>query len=54
MQMAKKLYIETHGCQMNEYDSSRMVDLLGRTPAPGSHGKPGRSRRDPPQHLLIR
>ncbi|MBC9249278.1 tRNA (N6-isopentenyl adenosine(37)-C2)-methylthiotransferase MiaB [Pseudomonas alcaligenes] len=29
VQMAKKLYIETHGCQMNEYDSSRMVDLLG-------------------------
>ncbi|PTU74071.1 tRNA (N6-isopentenyl adenosine(37)-C2)-methylthiotransferase MiaB [Pseudomonas mangrovi] len=27
--MPKKLYIETHGCQMNEYDSSRMVDLLG-------------------------
>ncbi|WP_339490175.1 tRNA (N6-isopentenyl adenosine(37)-C2)-methylthiotransferase MiaB [Pseudomonas sp. EL_65y_Pfl2_R95] len=27
--MSKKLYIETHGCQMNEYDSSRMVDLLG-------------------------
>ncbi|WP_097460474.1 tRNA (N6-isopentenyl adenosine(37)-C2)-methylthiotransferase MiaB [Mangrovitalea sediminis] len=26
--MAKKLYIKTHGCQMNEYDSSRMVDLL--------------------------
>jgi len=29
VRMAKKLYIETHGCQMNEYDSSRMVDLLG-------------------------
>ena len=27
--MTTKLYIETHGCQMNEYDSSRMVDLLG-------------------------
>ena len=27
--MAKKLFIETHGCQMNEYDSSRMADLLG-------------------------
>ena len=26
--MSKKLFIETHGCQMNEYDSSRMVDLL--------------------------
>ncbi len=27
--MTKKLYIKTHGCQMNEYDSSRMADLLG-------------------------
>ncbi|MFT6051671.1 MAG: tRNA-2-methylthio-N6-dimethylallyladenosine synthase [Halioglobus sp.] len=26
--MTKKLYIKTHGCQMNEYDSSRMGDLL--------------------------
>ncbi|MBT8148796.1 MAG: hypothetical protein HKO71_02345, partial [Pseudomonadales bacterium] len=25
---AKKLYIQTHGCQMNEYDSARMADLL--------------------------
>lgn len=24
----KKLFIKTHGCQMNEYDSSRMQDLL--------------------------
>jgi len=24
----KKLYIETYGCQMNEYDSARMADLL--------------------------
>ncbi len=27
----KKLYIQTHGCQMNEYDSSRMRDLLGES-----------------------
>ncbi|MCW4152444.1 MULTISPECIES: tRNA (N6-isopentenyl adenosine(37)-C2)-methylthiotransferase MiaB [Halomonadaceae] len=27
--MAKKLFIKTHGCQMNEYDSSRMADMLG-------------------------
>lgn len=27
--MSRKLFIETHGCQMNEYDSSRMADLLG-------------------------
>ena len=24
----KKLFIETHGCQMNEYDSARMADVL--------------------------
>ncbi|MFB2578230.1 tRNA (N6-isopentenyl adenosine(37)-C2)-methylthiotransferase MiaB [Acinetobacter sp. c2-A9] len=29
----KKLYIETQGCQMNEYDSHRMADLLN-----DSHG----------------
>ncbi|TXR52159.1 tRNA (N6-isopentenyl adenosine(37)-C2)-methylthiotransferase MiaB [Reinekea thalattae] len=29
----KKLFIKTHGCQMNEYDSSRMGDLLN-----DSHG----------------
>ncbi len=27
----KKLYIKTHGCQMNEYDSARIADLLGET-----------------------
>jgi len=26
--MADKLYIKTHGCQMNEYDSSRIADVL--------------------------
>lgn len=31
--MTKKLFIKTHGCQMNEYDSDRMADLLG-----DSHG----------------
>lgn len=29
--MAKKLFIQTHGCQMNEYDSARMADLLGES-----------------------
>ncbi|MFC6670068.1 tRNA (N6-isopentenyl adenosine(37)-C2)-methylthiotransferase MiaB [Marinobacterium aestuariivivens] len=29
--MAKKLFIKTHGCQMNEYDSARMADLLGES-----------------------
>jgi tRNA-2-methylthio-N6-dimethylallyladenosine synthase len=26
--MVNKLYIKTHGCQMNEYDSARMADVL--------------------------
>ncbi|MEN1939871.1 tRNA (N6-isopentenyl adenosine(37)-C2)-methylthiotransferase MiaB [Luteimonas sp. MJ174] len=25
---ARKLFIQTHGCQMNEYDSARMADVL--------------------------
>jgi len=29
--MSKKVFIKTHGCQMNEYDSARMVDLLGES-----------------------
>ena len=29
--MSRKLYIKTFGCQMNEYDSSRMADLLHNT-----------------------
>ncbi|MEY2632273.1 MAG: (dimethylallyl)adenosine tRNA methylthiotransferase, partial [Pseudomonadota bacterium] len=26
--MAKKLYIRTFGCQMDEYDSDKMADVL--------------------------
>lgn len=26
--MVNKVYIKTHGCQMNEYDSSKMLDVL--------------------------
>lgn len=28
--MTKKLYIKTFGCQMNEYDSDKMVDVLAK------------------------
>src|SRR3569832_2204792 len=31
--MSKKLYIKTYGCQMNEYDSAMMADVLA-----ASHG----------------
>ncbi len=31
--MSRKLYIKTYGCQMNEYDSARMLDVLAK-----SHG----------------
>ena len=30
-EQVKKLYIKTHGCQMNEYDSARMADMLGES-----------------------
>ncbi|MFT7675669.1 MAG: tRNA-2-methylthio-N6-dimethylallyladenosine synthase, partial [Gammaproteobacteria bacterium] len=26
--MRGKVYIKTHGCQMNEYDSAKMLDVL--------------------------
>jgi tRNA-2-methylthio-N6-dimethylallyladenosine synthase len=32
-QAARKLFIQTHGCQMNEYDSAKMADVLA-----ASHG----------------
>ncbi|MDX1491996.1 MAG: tRNA (N6-isopentenyl adenosine(37)-C2)-methylthiotransferase MiaB [Pseudohongiellaceae bacterium] len=28
---SKRVFIKTHGCQMNEYDSSRMLDMLRET-----------------------
>jgi tRNA-2-methylthio-N6-dimethylallyladenosine synthase len=33
--MAKKLYIRTFGCQMNEYDSQKMADVLAQAHADG-------------------
>ncbi len=33
--MPVKLYIRTFGCQMNEYDSARMADVLGQAQAGG-------------------
>ena len=31
--MTDKLYIKTHGCQMNEYDSAKMAEVLGSSHA---------------------
>jgi tRNA-2-methylthio-N6-dimethylallyladenosine synthase len=33
--MTKKLYIRTFGCQMNEYDSAKMVDILAQSQTGG-------------------
>ncbi|NBC47238.1 MAG: tRNA (N6-isopentenyl adenosine(37)-C2)-methylthiotransferase MiaB [Gammaproteobacteria bacterium] len=46
--MAKKLFIQTYGCQMNEYDSSRMADLLL-----ASHGLQRTERPEEADVLLL-
>ena len=30
--MSKKLFVKTFGCQMNEYDSKQMTDLMAAEP----------------------
>lgn len=44
----KKLFVETHGCQMNEYDSARMADLLN-----ASHGLEQADSADEADVLLL-
>ena len=44
----KKLFVQTHGCQMNEYDSARMADLLGE-----SHGLQLTDREEEADVLLL-
>ncbi|TCO70225.1 tRNA (N6-isopentenyl adenosine(37)-C2)-methylthiotransferase MiaB [Chromatocurvus halotolerans] len=46
--MARKLYVKTHGCQMNEYDSARMQDLLR-----DSHGLETTDNPDEADVLLL-
>ena len=46
--VTKKLFVETHGCQMNEYDSARMADLLGE-----SHGLEPTDSADDADILLL-
>ena len=36
-----KLYVKTHGCQMNEYDSARMADLLSESDSAALVDAPG-------------
>jgi tRNA-2-methylthio-N6-dimethylallyladenosine synthase len=46
--MAKKLYIKTMGCQMNEYDSDKMADVLRE-----SHGYEVTANADEADLLLV-
>ncbi len=46
--MTGKLYIKTHGCQMNEYDSSKMADVLAQ-----SHDLELTDREDEADVILI-
>ena len=46
--MKGKLYIKTHGCQMNEYDSGKMADVLA-----ASHDLELTEREDEADVILI-
>jgi len=46
--MTGKLYIKTHGCQMNEYDSAKMADVLRE-----SHGLEITDREEDADVILI-
>ena len=46
--MSKRLFIKTHGCQMNTYDSDRLSDLLAE-----SHGLKPTSKPDEAGVILI-
>ena len=47
-----KLYIRTFGCQMNEYDSAKMADVLAAAEAFRNHGRSRAGRCHPVQYLL--
>ena len=46
--MTGKLYIKTHGCQMNEYDSAKMADVLA-----ASHGLERTDREEEADVILV-
>jgi tRNA-2-methylthio-N6-dimethylallyladenosine synthase len=46
--MKGKLYIKTHGCQMNEYDSAKMADVLA-----ASHGLELTEREEEADVILV-
>ena len=50
--VAHKLYIRTFGCQMNEYDSAKMADVLAATDGLDADRDARRRGRHPVQHLL--
>jgi tRNA-2-methylthio-N6-dimethylallyladenosine synthase len=48
MPMAGKLFVKTHGCQMNEYDSDKMADVLA-----ASHGLELTDNEDEADVILV-
>ena len=46
--MAGKLYVKTHGCQMNEYDSDKMAAVLAE-----SHGLELTENEDEADVILV-
>jgi tRNA A37 methylthiotransferase MiaB len=50
--MKKQLFIKTFGCQMNEYDTEKIVDIIDNNESVSLVDSPETCRFDYPKYML--